>query len=84
MTARSPKMVTRHRRGKGFTYRTAGGQTLQDKTWRSWIASLAIPPAWHDVEIVLNRRHHIYATGRDDAGRKQYIYNPKWCENLWR
>lgn len=78
MTTRSPRMVTRHRRGKGFTYRTAGGQTLQDKTWRNWIASLAIPPAWHDVEIVLNRRHHIYATGRDDAGRKQYIYNPKW------
>jgi DNA topoisomerase-1 len=80
MTTRSPLRVTRHRCGKGFTYRTTGNQTLKDKSWRSWIASLAIPPAWHDVEIVLNRRHHIYATGRDDAGRKQYIYNPEWRE----
>lgn len=77
---RTPRKVTRHRRGKGFTYRTADGQTLQDKAWREWITSLVIPPAWHDVEIILNRRHHIYATGRDDAGRKQYIYNPKWRE----
>lgn len=80
MTLPCARIVTRHRCGKGFTYRTARGQTLRDKAWRRWIASLVIPPAWHDVEIILNRRHHIYATGRDAAGRKQYIYNPAWRE----
>ncbi|WP_110598424.1 DNA topoisomerase IB [Salinicola lusitanus] len=78
MTARTPKRVTRHRCGKGFTYRLDDGKTLKDKAWRDWIASLAIPPAWQEVEIVLDKRHHIHATGRDSAGRKQYIYNAKW------
>ncbi|MBP5978803.1 MAG: DNA topoisomerase IB [Halomonas sp.] len=76
----SLRKVTRHRSGKGFTYKTSTGKTLRDKRWRDWIDSLVIPPAWHKVEITLNRRHHIYAVGRDDAGRKQYIYNPKWRE----
>ncbi|PRY66716.1 DNA topoisomerase-1 [Vreelandella songnenensis] len=80
MSPVSPRKVTRHRCGKGFTYRTASGNTLRDASWREWIDSLAIPPAWREVEITLNRRHHIYAVGRDDAGRKQYIYNPKWRE----
>lgn len=78
MTARTPKRVTRHRCGKGFTYRLDDGKTLKNKAWRDWIASLAIPPAWQEVEIVLDKRHHIHATGRDSAGRKQYIYNAKW------
>ncbi|MDH4573792.1 DNA topoisomerase IB [Salinicola acroporae] len=78
MTARASKRVTRHRCGKGFTYRLDDGRTLKDKAWRDWIASLAIPPAWQEVEVVLDKRHHIHATGRDSAGRKQYIYNAKW------
>ncbi|WP_110686786.1 DNA topoisomerase IB [Salinicola aestuarinus] len=79
MTKNAPR-VTRKRCGKGFTYRDADGKTLKDKAWRDWIASLAIPPAWRDVEIVLDERHHIHATGRDSAGRKQYVYNAKWRE----
>ncbi|GHB24080.1 DNA topoisomerase IB [Salinicola rhizosphaerae] len=80
MTTRSARRVTRHRCGKGFTYRTASGKTLTDKSWRDWIATLAIPPAWRDVEIVLDKQHHIHATGRDSAGRKQYVYNAEWRE----
>ncbi|MFG6667225.1 DNA topoisomerase IB [Halomonas sp. HNIBRBA4712] len=80
MTTRQARVVTRKRSGKGFTYKTADGETLKDEKWRAWIKSLAIPPAWRDVEITLDKRHHIYATGRDDAGRKQYVYNPKWRE----
>ncbi|WP_447553808.1 DNA topoisomerase IB [Vreelandella sp. EE22] len=80
MITRQIRVVTRQRSGKGFTYKTARGNTLRDQRWREWIDSLAIPPAWHEVEITLDRRHHIYATGRDDAGRKQYIYNPEWRE----
>ncbi|WNL43087.1 DNA topoisomerase IB [Halomonas sp. PAMB 3264] len=80
MATRKAHVVTRKRSGKGFTYKTEDGETLKDQTWRDWIKSLAIPPAWRDVEITLDTRHHIYATGRDDAGRKQYVYNPKWRE----
>jgi len=71
--------VTRLRWGRGVTYRYVGGRsdgkTLADRRWRRWIASLVIPPAWRDVEIVLDRGAQVWATGRDDAGRKQYIYN---------
>ncbi|SPJ34027.1 DNA topoisomerase IB [Kushneria phyllosphaerae] len=72
--------VTRHRSGKGFTYRDEGGKTLKDRQWREWIKSLAVPPAWRDVVISLDPEARIHATGRDDAGRKQYIYNSKWRE----
>ncbi|MCS2609755.1 DNA topoisomerase IB [Halomonas dongshanensis] len=80
MTKTAPRKVTRHRCGKGFTYKTSRGATFKDARWRKWIASLAIPPAWQEVEITLDRRHHIHAVGRDAAGRKQYIYNPEWRE----
>ena len=39
---------------------------------------LVIPPAWSDVWICRDPRGHIQATGRVDAGRKQYIYHPAW------
>ncbi|MGQ7243466.1 DNA topoisomerase IB [Salinicola sp. V024] len=80
MTKTPATRVTRHRCGKGFTYRTPSGKTLNDKAWRGWIQSLAIPPAWDEVEIVLDKHHHIHATGRDSAGRKQYVYNAEWRE----
>jgi len=76
--SQTPETVTRRRWGQGFTYRTAGGETFRDKTWRRWIDSLVIPPAWQDVEIVLDHAARIHATGRDAAGRKQYIYNSDW------
>lgn len=72
--------VTRHRCGKGFTYRDMSGNTLTDRRWRQWIQQLAVPPAWRDVEITLEPEARIHATGRDGAGRKQYIYNSEWRE----
>jgi DNA topoisomerase-1 len=39
-----------------------------------------IPPAWKDVWICTEPDGHIQATGFDDAGRKQYIYHPRWHE----
>ncbi|WP_353160076.1 DNA topoisomerase IB [Salinisphaera shabanensis] len=71
-------VVTRHRWGKGFTYRYANGRTLRDKKRRRWIESLAVPPAWQEVEITLDEDAHVHAIGRDAAGRKQYIYNAAW------
>ena len=81
---REATTVTRHRSGKGFTYRDEGGRTLKDRQWREWIKSLAVPPAWRDVAIILDPEARIHATGRDDAGRKQYIYNSEWREQRER
>jgi DNA topoisomerase-1 len=44
------------------------------------IRRLAIPPAWTDVWIGPDARGHLQATGRDDRGRKQHRYHPRWRE----
>lgn len=69
----------RIRRGRGFSYVSAGGQTVNGKI-RTRIEALAIPPAWEDVWIARDPLGHIQATGHDEAGRKQYIYHPRWEE----
>jgi DNA topoisomerase-1 len=68
----------RRRRGRGFTYLDRAGRTVKDAKLRRRFASLAIPPAWTEVWICRWSTGHIQATGRDDAGRKQYIYHPRW------
>jgi DNA topoisomerase I len=70
--------IRRRRHGKGFTYRTAAGQTLKDKAALARIRALAIPPAWTDVWICADPEGHIQATGRDARGRKQYRYHELW------
>ncbi|HLR46264.1 MAG TPA: DNA topoisomerase IB, partial [Deinococcales bacterium] len=47
---------------------------------RERLQGLAIPPAWTDVWISPDAGGHLQATGRDEAGRKQYIYHPAWLE----
>jgi DNA topoisomerase IB len=42
---------------------------------------LAIPPAWRDVWICPDVLGHLQATGVDAAGRKQYLYHPRWREH---
>jgi len=72
--------ISRHRRGKGFTYRNPDGSTVTDSKVRQRIADLVIPPAWTDVWISPWANGHILTTGRDDRGRKQYLYHPVWRE----
>jgi DNA topoisomerase I len=69
----------RIRRGRGFSYLDESGESLAEPD-RDWVRSLAIPPVWTDVWICSDRKGHILATGYDDAGRKQYIYHPRWEE----
>ncbi|MGE0790532.1 MAG: DNA topoisomerase IB [Sandaracinaceae bacterium] len=69
---------SRRPRGRGFSYFDPSGQLVRHGARRSRFASLAIPPAWTEVWICSSPRGHIQATGRDDAGRKQYIYHPEW------
>jgi DNA topoisomerase-1 len=72
--------LTRLRRGKGWSYHSPDGSLIRDRKVRDRIAAMAIPPAWKDVWICRDARGHIQATGRDDAGRKQYRYHEKWVE----
>jgi DNA topoisomerase I len=70
--------ITRRRAGKGFGYRQPDGRPLKDRDTLGWIRSLAIPPAWRDVWISPFRDGHLLAVGRDEKGRKQYRYHPRW------
>jgi DNA topoisomerase I len=70
--------IRRRRAGRGFSYTGTDGQRLTDRRQIERIKALAIPPAWTDVWISPTRRGHIQATGRDQKGRKQYRYHPRW------
>jgi DNA topoisomerase-1 len=70
--------IRRERRGSGFIYLDASGSFIRDPATIERIRSLVIPPAWRDVWICPHPSGHIQATGRDDRGRKQYIYHPRW------
>lgn len=70
--------LTRRRHGKGFAYLDADGKHIKDTGIRERIEGLVIPPAWTEVWICPSADGHIQATGRDDRGRKQYIYHPDW------
>ena len=69
----SKRYIERTKHGKGFRY------TLEDKKIDkaavSRVASLAIPPAWTDVQISVSEKSKVQATGYDANGKKQYIYH---------
>lgn len=71
-------MYYRKKRGKGFSYTDENGKTVTDTAVKTYIKSLVIPPAWKEVEISEKKNSKILVTGRDELGRKQYIYNPKF------
>ncbi|PZU83044.1 MAG: DNA topoisomerase [Chryseobacterium sp.] len=70
--------LLRQTSGKNVFYINQNNEKLKDKEKIEYIRSLVIPPAWTDVEITTNKRAKILAVGRDQKGRKQYIYNPKF------
>ena len=70
----------RQRRGRGFIYIAPNGECIRDPGLRQRFEALVIPPAWTDVWICPNEKGHVQAIGRDDRGRKQYIYHPHWEE----
>ena len=72
--------LTRVKRGRGFSYVGAGGKPIKDPEEILRIKALAIPPAWQDVWICPDPLGHLQATGIDAAGRKQYLYHPRWRE----
>ena len=72
--------IRRRRTAKGFAYRDPDGKPIRDQEVIRRINALAIPPAYADVWICSRADGHIQATGRDDKGRKQYRYHPRWRE----
>lgn len=72
--------IRRKRAGKGFSYLAPDGSKITDAALLERIKSLAIPPAYKEVWICLTPDGHIQATGRDEKGRKQYRYHPRWNE----
>ena len=71
--------IHRRRHGKGFVY-VRGKRTVRDAATLIRVRDLVIPPAWEDVCICTDPSGHIQAIGRDQRGRRQYIYHPKWRE----
>jgi len=72
--------IRRVRRGRGFTYYDEHERKIQDAEAIDRLRELAIPPAWQDVWICSDPLGHLQATGVDTAGRKQYLYHPRWRE----
>ena len=72
--------ITRKRSGSGWRYVDTKGRTIKDYWERKRIDKIAVPPAYTDVWICPKANGHVQATGRDDRGRKQYRYHPKWTE----
>ncbi|MFC5815959.1 DNA topoisomerase IB [Nonomuraea harbinensis] len=70
--------ITRRRRGRGFSYRGPGGETVRDHATLARIRALTIPPAWTDVWICASPHGHLQAVGTDAAGRRQYRYHDLW------
>lgn len=71
---------TRVRQGRGFRYLDPAGQPVTDPVERARLRSLMIPPAWTDVWICPWPGGHIQAMGTDAAGRRQYLYHPRFRE----
>ena len=63
-----------------YAYFDAKGHRVRDEKEVKRVDSLAIPPAYQHVWICPDPKGHIQATARDDRGRKQYRYHPRWIE----
>lgn len=70
--------IRRRRRGRGFEYLGPDEKPVTDERVLQRIHQLVIPPAWRDVWICPSPNGHLQATGRDEAGRKQYRYHTRW------
>ena len=72
--------ITRKKSGKGWSFHDAKGNVVSDYWEKKRIEGIGVPPAYVDVWICPKANGHIQAIGRDDKGRKQYRYHPKWSE----
>lgn len=64
--------------GRGFAFFDPDGRHVRDAKLVSRFKKMAIPPAWQDVWICQHLNGHIQVIGKDQNGRRQYIYHPEW------
>jgi DNA topoisomerase-1 len=76
--AETPPGFTRGLTRGSFQYLDAKGRRIASAETLRRIEALVIPPAWSDVWISPDPRSHLQATGRDERGRKQYLYHDAW------
>lgn len=72
--------ISRHRHGRGFTYRGPDGTTIARGSERKRLEAMAVPPAYERVWMSPRKNGHLLATGYDARERKQYRYHPDWTE----
>jgi DNA topoisomerase-1 len=65
-------------KSRGFRYYDAKGREITDAATLERIEKLRIPPAWRDVWISPRASAKLQATGRDRAGRTQYLYSSEF------
>ena len=70
--------IRRVKAGKAFKLVAPDGRAVRDEETLRRIKALVIPPAWTDVWICPDPRGHLQAVGRDQRGRKQYRYHPRF------
>jgi DNA topoisomerase-1 len=69
----------RRRVGKGFVYFDENGERVTEPEVIERLNRIGIPPAWQSVWICKQELGCLQASGRDQRGRKQYIYHPDWA-----
>ncbi|SDK77051.1 DNA topoisomerase-1 [Catalinimonas alkaloidigena] len=79
-TADTEAGYTRVRKGRGFAFLDAEGKYIKNEHELERLRGLGIPPAYTDVWICSAADGHLQATGRDERGRKQYLYHPDWTD----
>ncbi len=70
--------ITRKKQGRGFSFIYLNGKCITDAQLKKRLKKLVIPPMWTEVMISQWADGHVQATGRDNKGRKQYIYHSEW------
>ena len=58
-----------------FRYLLGGERVCRDREVLARVDALAVPPQWSEVWICDDPHGHLQCTGRDEKGRKQYIYH---------
>ncbi len=71
---------TRIWQGDRMVYLDEQGTEIADKKVIQRMEQLVIPPNWEDTWICKLENGHLQCTGRDEKGRKQYLYHPDWME----
>jgi DNA topoisomerase-1 len=72
--------IKRVKNGNSFKYTDINGNSIKDPKIIKHITSIRVPPAYKNVQIYTNPKSKVFAKGIDEAGRSQYIYNPKYVE----